>query len=447
MATFRFLHPLALLMSCILLAAILTYILPPGEYERQEDALTGRQVVVPGSYHRVESNSVNFWEALVAIPRAMADASDVVFFVFLTGAAFIVVDETGALRSGVDWLVRKLQKKDMLVIPIACVVFAMGGVLTNMQEEFIALAPVLLLLTSRLGFDALTAIAISAGAAAVGASYSPINPFQVGVAQSLAEVPILSGALFRIIFLVFAITIWILGTMRYAKRTRMLSHIDDIIVPQPINVRHGIVLLLLFASFAIFVYGVLKLEWSFDEMNALFFLMGILAGLVGGLGMAGTSQAYVKGFEVMAFSALLIGFAQAIFLVLKQGLIVDTIVNALFTPLETLPIVLSAIGMMVVQTIIHFPVPSVSGQAALTLPVLVPLSDLLGLSRQVTVLAYQYGGGLCELITPTNGALMATLAAAGVRYDKWLRFATPLFLLLFLLGIIAIFTGIITGLK
>jgi uncharacterized ion transporter superfamily protein YfcC len=122
-------------------------------------------------------------------------------------------------------------------------------------------------------------------------------------------------------------------------------------------------------------------------------------------------------------------------------------VNALFTPLETLPIVLSAIGMMIVQTIIHFPVPSVSGQAALTLPVLVPLSDLLGLSRQVTVLAYQYGGGLCELITPTNGALMATLAAAGVRYDKWLRFATPLFLLLFLLGIIAIFTGIITGLK
>jgi uncharacterized ion transporter superfamily protein YfcC len=395
----------------------------------------------------VESNAVNFWEALVAIPRAMADASDVVFFVFLTGAAFIVVDETGALRSGVDWLVRKLQKKDMLVIPIACVVFAMGGVLTNMQEEFIALAPVLLLLTSRLGFDALTAIAISAGAAAVGASYSPINPFQVGVAQSLAEVPILSGALFRIIFLVFAITIWILGTMRYAKRTRMLSHIDDIIVPQPINIRHGIVLLLLFASFAIFVYGVLKLEWSFDEMNALFFLMGILAGLVGGLGMAGTSQAYVKGFEVMAFSALLIGFAQAIFLVLKQGLIVDTIVNALFTPLETLPIVLSAIGMMVVQTIIHFPVPSVSGQAALTLPVLVPLSDLLGLSRQVTVLAYQYGGGLCELITPTNGALMATLAAAGVRFDKWLRFATPLFLLLFLLGIIAIFTGIVTGLK
>jgi uncharacterized ion transporter superfamily protein YfcC len=175
--------------------------------------------------------------------------------------------------------------------------------------------------------------------------------------------------------------------------------------------------------------------------------MGLLAGLVGGLGIAGTAQAFVKGFEAMAFSALLIGFAQAIFIVLRNGLIVDTIVNSLFSPLENLPLTLSAVGMMVMQTVIHFPVPSVSGQAALTLPVLIPLSDLLGLSRQVTVLAFQYGAGLCELLTPTNGALMATLAAAGVRYDKWLKFAIPLFLLIFLVGVLAIFTGIVIGLE
>jgi uncharacterized ion transporter superfamily protein YfcC len=208
-----------------------------------------------------------------------------------------------------------------------------------------------------------------------------------------------------------------------------------------------VVLFLLFASFGLFVYGVLRLDWGFDEMNALFFLMGLLAGLVGGLGIAGTAQAFVKGFEAMAFSALLIGFAQAIFIVLRNGLIVDTIVNSLFSPLENLPLTLSAVGMMVMQTVIHFPVPSVSGQAALTLPVLIPLSDLLGLSRQVTVLAFQYGAGLCELLTPTNGALMATLAAAGVRYDKWLKFAIPLFLLIFLVGVLAIFTGIVIGLE
>jgi uncharacterized ion transporter superfamily protein YfcC len=377
----------------------------------------------------------------------MADAGAVIFFVFLTGAAFIVVDETGALRKAVDWLVGKLHNKDMWVIPIASMIFAAGGVLTNMQEEFIALVPVLLLLTSRLGFNPLTAIAVSAGAAAVGASFSPINPFQVGVAQSLSEVPILSGALFRMVFLVLALAVWIAGTVRYARKTRIAVDRQTLVVSEPFNLRHRIVLFLLTASFALFVYGVLNLDWGFDEMNALFFLMGLLAGLIGGLGVVGTAQAFVKGFELMAFSALLIGFAQAIFIVLRQGLIVDTIVNSLFAPLENLPLTLSAVGMMAMQAIIHFPVPSVSGQAALTLPVLIPLSDLLGLSRQVTVLAFQYGAGLSELLTPTNGALMATLAAAGVRYDKWLRFAIPLFLLIFLVGVLAIFTAIVIGLR
>lgn len=445
--SFRFPHPLALLIGCIFLAAGLTYILPSGQYQRQKDPQTGRQVVVPGSYHEVPPSPVNIWDALVSIPVGMADAGAVIFFVFLTGAAFIVVDETGALRKAVDWLVRKLHNKDIWVIPIASIIFAAGGVLTNMQEEFIALVPVLLLLTGRLGFNPLTAIAISAGAAAVGASFSPINPFQVGVAQSLAEVPILSGALFRMVFLTLALGVWIAGTMRYARKTRIVVEKQTVALTEPFNLQHRIVLLLLFASFGLFVYGVLKLEWGFDEMNALFFLMGILTGLIGGLGIAGTAQAFVKGFEAMAFSALLIGFAQAIFIVLRQGLIVDTIVNSLFAPLEDLPLTLSAAGMMVMQAIIHFPVPSVSGQAALTLPVLIPLSDLLGLSRQVTVLAFQYGAGLCELLTPTNGALMATLAAAGVRYDKWLKFAIPLFLLLFLVGVLAIFTGIAIGLK
>jgi uncharacterized ion transporter superfamily protein YfcC len=249
------------------------------------------------------------------------------------------------------------------------------------------------------------------------------------------------------VFLALALAVWIAGTVRYARKTRTTAAQDINAHAEPLGLRHRIVLFLLFASFGLFVYGVLSLDWGFDEMNALFFLMGIMAGLVGGLGVAGTAQAFVKGFETMAFSALLIGFAQAIFIVLRNGLVVDTIVNSLFSPLENLPLTLSAVGMMLMQTIIHFPVPSVSGQAALTLPVLIPLSDLLGISRQVTVLAFQYGAGLSELLTPTNGALMATLAAAGVRYDKWLRFAIPLFLLIFLVGILAIFTGIVIGLK
>ena len=164
------------------------------------------------------------------------------------------------------------------------------------------------------------------------------------------------------------------------------------------------------------------------------------------MGLTGTAEAYVRGFRSMAYAALLIGFARAIFVVLEDGQIVDTIVNAMFTPLQDLPLIASSLGMIAAQTAIHVPVPSVSGQAVLTMPVLVPLSDLLGLSRQVVVLAYQYGAGLCDLITPTNGALLAILAAAGVRYEDWFKFAMPLYLALVALGAISIAVAIAIGL-
>ncbi len=161
--------------------------------------------------------------------------------------------------------------------------------------------------------------------------------------------------------------------------------------------------------------------------------------------MGGTVEAYIEGFRAMAFAGLLIGFARAIFVVLDDGHVVDTIVHALVAPIGSLPLLLSAFGMMVAHLLIHFPVPSVSGQAVLTMPVLVPASDLLGLSRQVTVLAYQYGAGLTELVTPTNGALMAVLIAAGVRYEQWLRFVIPLFAALFVVGMVGVGVAIAVG--
>ena len=173
----------------------------------------------------------------------------------------------------------------------------------------------------------------------------------------------------------------------------------------------------------------------------------VAAGLGGGLGVGGTAEAFVAGFRSMAYAALLIGFARAIFVTLDEGRIVDTIVHGLFTPLANLPLALAALGMMIVHALVHVPVPSPSGHAVLTLPILVPLADLLGLSRQVTVLAYQYGGGLCELFTPTNGALMAILAAAQVRYEDWLRFAVPRLLGLLALGAAAIGLGVAIGLQ
>ncbi|AYA35809.1 YfcC family protein [Hymenobacter oligotrophus] len=453
MPKFRFPHPLVLMFGFILLAAALSYVLPAGRFERRQDAATKREVVLPGSYRLVPATPVSPLDAVTAIPRGLQEAADVIFLVFLAGGAFTVVDQTGALRRGVDWLVQKLRGREALVIPVVALLFATMGALENMQEEIVPLVPVLLVLMRRLRYPVLMAAAVSIGAAAVGAAFSPLNPFQVGIAQKLAGLPLLSGMGFRMAFLAVALLIWIGGTMRYALRHREAAplgaagtaELEAEAAAQEGGHRHGLVLLLLLATFVYFAYGVLELGWDFGQMSALFFVLGVAAGLVGGLGLTGTAEGFIAGFKDIAFSGMLIGFARAIFVVLEQGQIVDTIVNGMSAPLAHLPVTLSALGMLGVHTALHLPVPSVSGQAVLTMPILTPLSDLLGLSRQVTVLAYQYGAGLCELITPTNGALMAIVAACGVRFDQWWRFALPLYLLLLLLAVVAIVLAIALG--
>jgi uncharacterized ion transporter superfamily protein YfcC len=439
-------HPLVLLAGCVILAAAASYVLPAGQFDRADDEATGRSVVVAGTYHAVERSPVNLFDAMVALPRGMAEAAEVIFLVFLIGGAFTVVDETGALRRGVISLVRTLGGRDLLVIPIVSIFFATGGVVENMQEEIIPLIPVLLILTRTVGFSPLVAVAMSAGAAFVGSAFSPINPFQVQIAQKLAELPLGSGWLFRGIFLILALALWIGMTMRYASRERREPELVEDSGDAGIGGRDWVIFGLVAMTFAVLVIGLLRWGWDFNQLSAAFFIMGVVIGLLAGMGLTGTAEAYVRGFRSMAYAALLIGFARAIFVVLEDGHIVDTIVHAMFTPLEGLPLIASSLGMVAAQTLIHVPVPSVSGQAVLTMPVLIPLSDLLGLSRQVVVLAYQYGAGLCDIITPTNGALLAILAAAGVRYEEWIKFAVPLYLALIALGAVSIAIAISIGL-
>ena len=451
-------HPLVLLTAGVILAAAASYLLPAGEYERRDDEATGRVVVVAGTYHEVEPNPVNLFEAMVSLPRGMIDAAEIIFLVFLIGGAFTVVDATGALRRGVTSLTRALRGRDLLIIPVVAVPFAIGGVVQNLQEEIIPLIPVLLLLTRRLGFNAMVAVAMSAGAAFVGSAFSPINPFQVAIAQQLAELPLASGALFRIVFLLIALAFWIAMTMHYAHRTRDRGRIGraGAGIEEPaeggdgaegVRVSDWGIFALVGAAFLLAVIGMLLWGWGFNELSAAFFIMGVIVGLLARLGVDGTTEAYLRGFREMTFAALLIGFARAIYVVLQDGRVVDTIVHGLFTPLEGLPVLASAFGMVAAQAAIHVPVPSVSGQAVLTMPVLVPLSDLLGMSRQVTVLAYQYGAGLCELLTPTNGALMAILASAKIRYEDWIRYVGPLYLGLVAIGMVAIWVALAMGLE
>ena len=438
-------HPLTLLVGCTIIAAALTHVLPAGKFDMREDPASGRKVAVAGSYHRVPAQPVTPFQTVVAGTDGHIDAATGKAVVFRVGGAFGVVDKTGALRDGIDWLVPRLGDRGIIAIPIVCLAFAAGGAFENMQEEIIAIVPALLVLTQRLGYDALTVAEMSVGSAAVGSAFSPINPFQVLIGQKVAGIPQFSAAQFRIVFLAIALALWIAGTMRHAHRVHVATATAGAGDARPFGWRGQAVLGLVLATFAVFVWGVAKLHWDFDQEAALFFVMGVIAGILGGLGIAGTAEAFVEGFQSMAYAALLIGFARSISTVMEQGLIIDTVVNGLASALAGLPTALAALGMMGAQAAIHVPVPSVSGQAVLTLPVFAPVADLLHMSRQVAVLAYQYGAGMCELMTPTNGALMAILAAAGVRYDEWIRGAGLMLALVTALGAAAVAVAVAVG--
>ncbi|MBK8285006.1 MAG: YfcC family protein [Ahniella sp.] len=445
----HFPHPLILLLACVVLAALATHLLPAGQFDRRLDPESGNNLVVAGSFKPVEPAPLGIMQTLLSVPRGMLAAGQVIATVFLVGGAFVVIDRTGALRTALFGLARVLNRRRTLAIPICCLFFAAGGVLENMQEEIIALAPVLVLLATQLGFDRVTAVAMSAGAAIVGSAMSPINPFQVLLAQKSAEVATFSGAGLRIVMLVIAVTFWILWTLRYARRHAIepaaapLADTPD--TPTLSMWRTQVILCSVVVAFGLFVYGLINWQYGFDELSAIFLVVGLFAGLVGRLGWTGTAEAFGQGFRDMAVAALLIGFARAIFVVLEQGRVIDTVVHALSSPLVGETPIVAALGMMGAQALIHIPVPSVSGQAVLTMPVMAPVADVIGMSRQVAVLAFQCGAGFTELVTPTNGAVMATLAAAGVKFEHWIKFVWPAWLMLMGFGAVSLVYAVLSG--
>jgi uncharacterized ion transporter superfamily protein YfcC len=427
-------HPLVLLLAGIAIAAALTWVLPAGEFDRRDDADTGRRVVVAGTYHSVPRTPVGPFAAVVAIPRGVVEAAEVVMVVLLVGGAWVVVDKLGALARLVGALASALGGRPAIAVAAVSLFFVTMGALENMQEEIIPLVPVLLLLGRRLGIDAVSVVAMSAGAAMIGSAFGPANPFQAGIAMKLAELPPLSGGLIRLWTLVGAALVWMAWTTRWALRTRVPPTSADA-THTPVSGRDAIVLSFMLVPMAAYVYGALKLDWGFNELSAGFFVGGVAAGLVGRLGVVGTLDAYLDGMKSLLPAAIMVGVARSISLVLEDGHVIDTVVNGLSAPLGSLSPSVAALLMIPFHALIHVVVPSVSGQAVLTMPVLVPLSDLVGVSRQATVMAYQIGAGLTELLTPTNGALMAILLSAGVTFQRWIRFALVGTLLAALVGI------------
>lgn len=434
----KFPHTLLIILSFILMAGIATYLLPKGEYERTVNRESGKEVVVPGSYHTVEAKPLSPFAVFVGIPRGIAAGVEVIISIFICGACFYVVEKTGALRQGILQITQRLKGREEVTLVLTGLFFLAGGTLEGMEEELIPLTPVLLMLNRRLGYNPLVAVAASYGSAVIGASLSPFNPFGAVLAQRIAEVPLLSGAVLRLAVLLAAFVLWMFVIIRYANQNRLPREGDEGVADPGISGRHGMILGIVVLAFTVLIVGMMNWGWGFNELSAEFFLVGMAAGLLGGLGLNGTSVAFVEGLREMTFASLIVGFAHAIPLVLSDGKVLDTIIYGLLVPLNHLPPALSAIGMMISQSLLHVVVPSYTGLAALTLPILAPLSDLIGLPRQACVLAFQYGAILMNALSPTNGALMAILALSGIRYDHWLAFAVRRLGLVYLLCIAAL---------
>ena len=422
-------------------AAALTWVLPAGNFDRADDPATGRRVVVAGTYHRVERAPVGPFAAAVSVPRGFVAGAEVIAVVLFVGGAWVVVDRLGTLPALVNVFVRRFRRRGgRWAIPLVCLFFAVMGALENMQEEIIPLVPVLLVLGQGLGVDAITVVAMSAGAAMIGSAFGPTNPFQAGIALKLAQLPPFAGGGLRLVMFFVGLATWIAWTMRHAARgtPEPIAKADAIVETATLPAKHVAILIVVLSPMAAYVYGALRLDWGFNELSGGFLIAGIAAGLMGGFGVAGTLAAYVEGAQSLLPAALMIGVARSISLVLEDGHVVDTILNGLVTPLARVPSAVGAFLQIPAQALVHVVVPSVSGQAVLTMPLFVPLTDLLGISRQAAVLAYQTGAGLTELITPTNGALMAVLLAAGVPFERWVRFVVGGVLAAAAVGIAAI---------
>ena len=440
----KFPNAIVIILSVILFAWILTFIIPQGSYERTVDETTELTTVVSDSYKQQESPHLSTFDLLLAIPKGIVGRADLVVLILILGGCFYLIEKTGALQQGLNQLIVILAGKESLALVIISMLFITAGFTIALQEEIIAMTPILLLFGRSIRYNAKTIVAASLGSAIVGASFSPFNPFGVVIAQKEAGLELLSGYEFRLVVLVIASMVWILYVLRYSSKNRIEKSIKEE-VTESLTFRNKLILIFLAITFSVVTYGLIALSWGFNEMSACFFVLGLVSGLIAGFSFNKTTEVYIDGFKEMVFAALIIGLANGVSVILKEGMIIDTIVYGLFGPLQHLPPALSAVLMMVSHSILHFPMPSTSGHAILTMPILTPLADLIGLSRQICVLAYQYGAIMMDLIVPTNGATMAVIALAGINYKNWLKFIVKPVLIMMGIGALAILIAVQIG--
>ncbi|MBS5549426.1 MAG: YfcC family protein [Oscillospiraceae bacterium] len=431
-----------------LVFAILSYIVPPGEYARITDEATGRTVVDPTSFQYLESKTpISVFSFFKAFFTAFTSMADMIFFTLIISGAFQIIRATGAIDAGIAALTRKVRGVEIVAIPILVICFSLFGCFMGSAEEMLPFYPMVISLCLALGFDSLTGVAIVLCGAGAGFAGAMMNPFTIGVAHGIAGLPAFSGLGYRAVIYVTMVIATIIVIMLYAIKikkdpTKSLMYGQDVgdlkanIQDVAFAGRHIAVLLLFVCGIIWMAFGVAKRGWYFPELSAVFIIIGIAIGIVGKLNPDTIASNFVKGMSEMVYGACLIGVASTVSVIMSETMILDTVIHALASLIQGATPTISAVLMLFVQTLLNFFVPSGSGQASISMPIMAPLADILGVTRQTAVLCFQFGDGFSNIIYPTVGFMMAGLALGKVKWQVWIRFAWKMFLTWMLLAVL-----------
>ena len=451
----RFPTAYTILFGLIILVAALTWIIPAGQYERTMNEEVGREVAVPGTYQTVDPNPQGFVDVMLA-PTAgfydpdsyVANAIDVALFVLFLGGFLGVMNATGAIDTGIRSAMRHLKGHEIWMIPILMVLFAIGGTTYGMAEETLAFYAILIPVVLAAGYDAVTGVAIILIGAGIGVLGSTINPFATVIAANAASIPFTDGIVLRFILLIGGLLICIGYVMRYAHRVKadpsrsvvaqqwaahkklFLQSNDQEIHSATLTTTQIIALVIFALTFAVMIWGVSSQGWWMARMGSLFFGSAIVIGIIARLGEKKLTGSFVDGARDLLGVALVVGLARGIVVIMEQGMIADTILHSAETSLGGLPELAFINLIFWIEVGMSFFVPSSSGLAVLSMPILAPLADFASVGRDLVVTAYQSANGLVNLINPTFAVVVGGLAIGRVSYDRWLAFIWPLLLIL-----------------
>ena len=405
-----------IIFAMILLSALLTWFVPGGEYVKGEEGTL--------SYRDVESVPQLFG-VFTALYHGFVKQSGIIIFILIVGGSFWLLNSTGAISVGIGRFIRSVGRYHKVVLVAITLLFSLAGAIFGMSEETIPFVGIVVPLVVSMGYDAFLGMFIVYVAANVGFSSAFLNPFTVGIAQEMAELPLFSGMEYRLFCWAILTLLLILFVLFYAKSVykapQAAAEHQPFAAPQPISAAQKIILIILFATIVLLVVGVTLWGWYMAEISGLFLAMGIVSGIVAGYDSGRISSEMIAGAKDILSSALVVGLASGIIVILQEGRIIDSILNSLQAALNNAGGEWSLSAMYGIQALINTIIPSATAKAAITIPIMAPFSDMVGVSRQARVLAFQFGDGFTNMITPTSGVLIASLSMARITYSEWVR--------------------------